>query len=74
MAGDPMAQFIIKPDSGEITVQKLLDRERRSAYDLVIMATDLAETTDRLSSFTNLTVKVLDVNDNPPELIMPPAV
>ncbi|CAK8697279.1 unnamed protein product [Clavelina lepadiformis] len=74
VAGDPMAQFIIKPDSGEITVQKLLDRERQSAYDLVIMATDLAEPTDRLSSFTNLTVKVLDVNDNPPELIMPPAV
>ena len=69
VGGDPLNQFGIELDTGVITTRKLLDRENLAEYNLVVMATDLAERP--LYSFLNVTVLVRDVNDNVPILIMP---
>jgi len=48
-----------------------LDRERKAMYELIIMASDLAEPQSRLHSYLTVTILVVDVNDNPPTLILP---
>ncbi|XP_005719977.2 protocadherin-10-like [Pundamilia nyererei] len=48
-----------------LLVDRLLDRETVSRYDIYIVATD--EGTPSLSSTTVITIHVSDVNDNPPK-------
>lgn len=57
--------FKIEPDSGIVTLQKQLDREKKAMYNLTVKATD--QGTPQLSKIAKLLVLVLDVNDNPPE-------
>ncbi|KAE9538544.1 hypothetical protein AGLY_005643 [Aphis glycines] len=56
--------FIISSDSGIVTLAKKLDRETCETYNISVKAIDHGS--PPLSSVTQLTVIVLDVNDNPP--------
>uniref|UniRef100_F6W3T8 Cadherin domain-containing protein n=1 Tax=Ornithorhynchus anatinus TaxID=9258 RepID=F6W3T8_ORNAN len=58
--------FQIHPISGEIRVLQQLDFEAKQSYEFDIQAKDGG----RLSGKSTVFVQVIDVNDNPPELIM----
>ena len=57
--------FIIDPESGILTVSKALDRETVAVYNFSVVAADLG--TPAMTSAANISVVILDVNDNPPE-------
>ncbi|XP_056910340.1 protocadherin Fat 3 isoform X4 [Takifugu flavidus] len=58
--------FSIDPVSGMVILEKSLDRESQDSYRLRVQATDQAGQRGALSSQVNLTILVLDVNDNAP--------
>lgn len=58
--GDLQGQFTVQK-SGKIVVQKPLDREIISSYQLTVLVTD-----GKFVSKTWVSIEVLDVNDNPP--------
>ena len=58
--GDVLGQFGVRR-SGEIYVNKLLDREEKAHYRLSVLATDGAYT-----AVTTVTINILDANDNSP--------
>ena len=60
--------FAIDAVTGDISVAGELDFEEEEIYELVIGATDVGPVITRLSSEVNVTVSVLDRNDNRPEL------
>ncbi|XP_066572717.1 protocadherin Fat 2 [Amia ocellicauda] len=64
VSGDPRQQFEIDRASGEIRVRQRLDREEITHYSLTVQAADSGD--PPLSSAVQVTVKVSDVNDNPP--------
>ncbi|XP_072433894.1 protocadherin Fat 3-like isoform X4 [Chiloscyllium punctatum] len=57
--------FSINKYSGIISLEKALDREQQALYNLTVKATDQGISW-KLSSFTTVTIIVLDINDNPP--------
>ena len=59
--GNPLGQFSIR-STGEVYVNKALDREVTSQYQLTVVATDGAFVTD-----VKVTITVLDANDNSPQ-------
>jgi hypothetical protein len=63
---EPSETFSINEQTGQINLVKALDYERHREYLLVVVAEDMG-TPIRLSSNMTLTVKVKDVNDNPPK-------
>ncbi|XP_055921859.1 cadherin-related tumor suppressor [Eupeodes corollae] len=65
LLGEKMEKFHVNPDTGEITTAAILDREDVSVYYLTLMAQDSSATEPRAST-VNLTVTILDVNDNAP--------
>ncbi|XP_067113778.1 protocadherin Fat 3 [Osmerus mordax] len=58
--------FSIDPVSGVLVLEKPLDRETRDSYRVRIQAADRGGQQGALYSQTELTVVVLDVNDNAP--------
>lgn len=60
ISGDPLSQFQIR-QTGEVYVAKPLDRESVSSYNLGVIVTD-----GKFTATTNITILVLDANDNPP--------
>uniref|UniRef100_T1GU95 Cadherin domain-containing protein n=1 Tax=Megaselia scalaris TaxID=36166 RepID=T1GU95_MEGSC len=60
--------FKISPKSGVLKANGNLDRETKSQYEFVVIATDNGQT-KRLSGSVEVEVNVLDVNDNAPEFI-----
>ena len=58
----PQNDVTINSTSGQVRAEIALDYERRSRYDLVVVATDGGGAETRAT----LSVVVLDVNDNPP--------
>ncbi|XP_036974824.1 protocadherin Fat 3 isoform X2 [Acanthopagrus latus] len=58
--------FSIDPISGMVILEKSLDRESRDSYRVRVRATDQAGRQGALSSQVDLTILVLDVNDNAP--------
>lgn len=60
ISGDPQSQFQIR-QTGEIFVAKPLDREKITQYNLSVIVTD-----GKFTALTNITIKILDANDNPP--------
>ncbi|KAG8454113.1 hypothetical protein GDO86_000669 [Hymenochirus boettgeri] len=66
------SQFTINPSTGQIISSSLLDREVRESYTLHVVATDGGSPS--LTSTTNVTVSILDVNDNPPRFLHHPYV
>ena len=59
-------QFFIDEISGEIVLHSMLDYEKRTSYELVVVAKDNGPAVRQLKSSFNLTVNVLDINDNVP--------
>ncbi|XP_037874856.1 protocadherin-like wing polarity protein stan [Bombyx mori] len=57
-------QFVINPQTGAITTNKLLDRETMSGYLLTVTARDGG--VPSLSDTTDVEISVVDVNDNEP--------
>ena len=61
--------FRIDPDTGRISTVKILDRELKDVYHLVIVATN--EGYPQMRSSINTSIFVLDKNDNTPKLEFP---
>uniref|UniRef100_A0A669EM80 Cadherin-22 n=1 Tax=Oreochromis niloticus TaxID=8128 RepID=A0A669EM80_ORENI len=61
--------FHIDPDSGAITLGKILDRETAGWHNITVKAVEADNHT--LASQTSVSIRILDVNDNPPELATP---
>ncbi|XP_067673633.1 cadherin-23-like isoform X2 [Haliotis asinina] len=60
--------FVINKSSGEITVDKPLDREFQDEYTLVVVARDnQKEPQDQRSNRTSIIIQIDDVNDNAPQ-------
>ncbi|XP_035790783.1 fat-like cadherin-related tumor suppressor homolog isoform X2 [Anopheles albimanus] len=60
ISGDALSQFQIK-STGEVFVVKALDRESISEYELKVIVTD-----GKFTATANISITVLDANDNPP--------
>ncbi|XP_058484035.1 protocadherin Fat 3 [Solea solea] len=58
--------FSIDPSSGMVRLERSLDRESQDSYRVRVQATDQAGQQGALSSQADLTILVLDVNDNAP--------
>ncbi|KAM9846402.1 protocadherin Fat 3 [Aulostomus maculatus] len=58
--------FSIDPVSGVVILERSLDRESRDTFRIRVKATDQAGQQGALSSQVDLTILVLDVNDNAP--------
>lgn len=65
LLGDKADRFLIDQNTGEISTAMLLDREDTAIYYLTIMAQD-SSTTEPRATTVNLTIQVLDLNDNAP--------
>nr|CAB3264694.1 cadherin-related tumor suppressor-like [Phallusia mammillata] len=71
VSGNAGGYFRIAMDSGIIYLQKMLDYETQTIHHLTVMAYDLAPPSHRLRSFLDITVRVQNIDDNPPQLVMP---
>ncbi|XP_010172162.2 neural-cadherin [Antrostomus carolinensis] len=58
------SEFSINENTGEISTNKRLDREKRSTWRFLVLATD--ESGEGLTGFADVIIKVRDVNDNAP--------
>ncbi|NXD06594.1 CADN protein, partial [Nothocercus nigrocapillus] len=58
------SEFSINENTGEITANKRLDREKRSTWRFLVLATD--EGGEGLTGFADVIIEVRDVNDNLP--------
>lgn len=67
LSGNYDSSFKIEPFSGYVQVSAALDRETRSVYYLVIKVSDLGS--PQLYSTATATIKIYDVNDNPPAFV-----
>jgi len=61
-------KFEIDSESGEIRAASPLDRETTAKYHLIVEAFDL-DPSSPLSTRANITVDVIDSNDNAPQFI-----
>nr|XP_056711917.1 protocadherin Fat 4 [Euleptes europaea] len=70
-SGDSLGQFNID-SSGVLSIKKPLDRESQSFYSLVVQVHDMAALpASRYTSTAQVSIILLDVNDNPPSFISP---
>uniref|UniRef100_A0A8D0CGU9 Protocadherin 2 alpha b 1 n=1 Tax=Scleropages formosus TaxID=113540 RepID=A0A8D0CGU9_SCLFO len=67
-AKDILNKFAINPNTGEITVTDNLNYEESSVYEIRIEARDKGHTP--LASHCKVLVKIIDINDNAPEIKM----
>uniref|UniRef100_A0A663N2N9 Neural-cadherin-like n=2 Tax=Athene cunicularia TaxID=194338 RepID=A0A663N2N9_ATHCN len=58
------SEFSINENTGEISANKRLDREKRSTWRFLVLATD--ESGEGLTGFADVIIEVTDVNDNAP--------
>lgn len=65
LLGDKVDRFLVDPETGIITTTIGLDREDTAIYYLTLMAQDCSATEPRATA-VNLTIAVLDENDNSP--------
>lgn len=66
-----MGQFNIDKD-GILSIKKILDRESQSFYSLIVQVHDMASLpASRFTSTAQVSIILLDVNDNPPNFISP---
>uniref|UniRef100_A0A8D2JBT4 FAT atypical cadherin 4 n=1 Tax=Varanus komodoensis TaxID=61221 RepID=A0A8D2JBT4_VARKO len=70
-SGDSLGQFNIDKN-GVLSIRQPLDRESQSFYNLVVQVHDMASLpASRYTSTTQVSIILLDVNDNPPSFISP---
>ncbi|KAF7668307.1 hypothetical protein LDENG_00013580 [Lucifuga dentata] len=65
--------FTVDENTGRITTSAPLDREKRASYSFKVFAVDLSPAAPRNSS-AQVTVTILDINDNAPFFIQDPLV
>ena len=58
--------FNIEPETGVVSVTGSIDFEEVREYELIVMATDAGPITEQLVNFTNISIAILDRNDNQP--------
>uniref|UniRef100_A0A8B9VJF9 Neural-cadherin n=1 Tax=Anas zonorhyncha TaxID=75864 RepID=A0A8B9VJF9_9AVES len=58
------SEFSINENTGEISTNRRLDREKRSKWRFLVLATD--ESGEGLTGFADVVIEVRDVNDNAP--------
>lgn len=63
--------FQIDPKVGILKTSTRLDRETKEVYRLIVIASNPLDPSRRLTSTANISVTVLDTNDNPPIFIFP---
>uniref|UniRef100_A0A8C6KW54 Cadherin 22 n=1 Tax=Nothobranchius furzeri TaxID=105023 RepID=A0A8C6KW54_NOTFU len=61
--------FHIDPDSGAITLGKVLDRETAGWHNITVKAVEADN--HSMATYSEVSIRILDVNDNPPELAKP---
>ncbi|XP_077581965.1 cadherin 22 [Stigmatopora nigra] len=61
--------FHIDPNSGAIMLDKILDRETAGWHNITVKAEEKDNHT--MASQSDVSIRILDVNDNPPELATP---
>ncbi|KAK9884479.1 hypothetical protein WA026_007322 [Henosepilachna vigintioctopunctata] len=68
-------KFSLDADSGALKIVDMLDREEKASYLLMIEAWDNYQygfnSGESRNAFKHINVTVLDVNDNPPQLLVP---
>ncbi|KAM6932333.1 protocadherin Fat 3-like [Lycodopsis pacificus] len=65
LADSAGGSFSIDKSSGIVVLERILDREVQPAYQITVHASDQGSPLP-LSSSVNVTITVLDINDNPP--------
>lgn len=65
LANSAGGSFSIDKASGIVVLERSLDREVQPAYQITVHASDLGQPVP-CSSLVNVTITVLDINDNPP--------
>lgn len=70
LLGDKAERFSVDSDTGEVFTTVPLDREQTAVYHLTLVARDSSPTEPRAST-VNLTISVMDVNDNAPRFSSP---
>uniref|UniRef100_A0A1A9W0E4 Cadherin-related tumor suppressor n=1 Tax=Glossina brevipalpis TaxID=37001 RepID=A0A1A9W0E4_9MUSC len=65
LLGEKLERFHCHSETGEITTAAVLDREETAMYFLTLMAQD-SSTTEPHATAVNLTINVIDANDNMP--------
>ncbi|XP_070826259.1 protocadherin Fat 3a isoform X9 [Chaetodon trifascialis] len=65
LANSAGGSFSIDKSSGIVVLERILDREVQPTYQITVHASDLGLPLP-LSSMVNVTITVLDINDNPP--------
>ncbi|XP_071594073.1 neural-cadherin-like isoform X2 [Heliangelus exortis] len=61
------SEFSIDENTGEISANKRLDREKRATWRFLVLATD--ESGEGLTGFADVIIEVRDVNDNTPHFL-----
>lgn len=70
-SGDSLGQFNVNKN-GVLSIRQPLDRESQSFYNLVVQVHDMAiPPASRYTSTTQVSIILLDMNDNPPSFISP---
>ncbi|XP_008579220.1 PREDICTED: LOW QUALITY PROTEIN: protocadherin Fat 4-like [Galeopterus variegatus] len=70
-SGDSLEQFTVDKN-GVLKVLRALDRESQSFYNLVVQVHDLPQLpASRFTSTAQVSIILLDVNDNPPTFLSP---
>lgn len=72
ISGDPNRDFLLDSHTGELSVQKRLDYERKTRYDLVVAVEDQGD--PQLSDRATVSINIEDVNDCIPLFVDSPFV
>jgi len=64
-----MGVFKVDQKTGSITTRRLLNREEKDTYNLTVIVKD--DHNLNLQDKAEVTIKVIDVNDNPPSIVFP---
>ncbi|MFT7803874.1 protocadherin-16-like [Arapaima gigas] len=73
LSGEPGGMFHVDQDTGQITTAALLDRERWTSYNFLVCAADLSPSNPH-NTTAQVTVTILDMNDNAPFFVQDPLV
>ncbi|XP_071089001.1 protocadherin Fat 4-like [Haliotis cracherodii] len=73
LSGNEQKKFRIDETTGNVVLIAELDRETVDRYNLIILATDSVDVSNRLSATATLHITVMDFNDNIPLFVSPPS-
>ncbi|XP_066507713.1 protocadherin-16-like [Hoplias malabaricus] len=73
LSSEAHGAFTVDPDSGRISTAAPLDREKTPSYSFQVCAVDLSPAVPR-NTTAQVTVTILDVNDNAPFFIQDPLI